>query len=216
MTGGPDNSTPAPAPARPAGRRFRLRLAAVSRWLHIYTSMLGLAAVLFFSITGLTLNHPDWMFGSVRRQNDYRGRLPAEWLAKSGQGSDQLRIVEFLRREHRLHGAVEEFREDDSGGSISFRGPGYSADVFFDPAVGKYDVSEVSEGLVAVLNDLHKGRHTGPAWSAVIDISAVLLIIVSASGLVLLLFIRRRRTAGIVAAVIGTAVMLAIAWMLVP
>ena len=153
MTGGPDNSTPAPAPARPAGRRFRLRLAAVSRWLHIYTSMLGLAAVLFFSITGLTLNHPDWMFGSVRRQNDYRGRLPAEWLAKSGQGSDQLRIVEFLRREHRLHGAVEEFREDDSGGSISFKGPGYSADVFFDPAVGKYDVSEVSEGLVAVLND---------------------------------------------------------------
>ena len=29
------------------------------RWLHIYLSMFGLAAVLFFSVTGITLNHPN-------------------------------------------------------------------------------------------------------------------------------------------------------------
>ncbi len=43
----------------PIRRRLAVRTAAVMRWLHIYVSLFGLAAVLFFSVTGLTLNHPD-------------------------------------------------------------------------------------------------------------------------------------------------------------
>ena len=37
------------------------------RWLHIYLSMFSLAVVLFFSVTGITLNHPDWFFGGAER-----------------------------------------------------------------------------------------------------------------------------------------------------
>jgi hypothetical protein len=44
------------------------------RWLHIYLSMFGLAAVLFFSVTGLTLNHPDW-FGEPERRVSARGQM---------------------------------------------------------------------------------------------------------------------------------------------
>ena len=40
-------------------------------------------------------------------------------------------------------------------------------------------------GFVALLNDLHKGRDSGRAWSFVIDLSAVLMALVSLSGLVL-------------------------------
>ncbi len=39
----------APSP----GRRFNLRFAAFVRWLHIYLSMFGLAAIVFFSLTGI-------------------------------------------------------------------------------------------------------------------------------------------------------------------
>ena len=52
------------------------------RWLHIYVSMFGLAAVLFFSVTGLTLNHPDW-FGEAARRVSVRGAMPPEWLRRS-------------------------------------------------------------------------------------------------------------------------------------
>ena len=42
----------------------RARLAAArrqgARWLHIYGSMASFAVVLFFAVTGLTLNHQDW------------------------------------------------------------------------------------------------------------------------------------------------------------
>ena len=47
-------------------RRLALRLAGIMRWLHIYLSMFGLAALLFFAVTGVTLNHPDWVFGGPR------------------------------------------------------------------------------------------------------------------------------------------------------
>ncbi len=30
-----------------------------ARWIHVYTSMVALVVVLFFGITGITLNHPS-------------------------------------------------------------------------------------------------------------------------------------------------------------
>ena len=39
------------------------------RWFHTYVSMLGLGSLLFFSVTGLTLNHPDWTLGGRRRES---------------------------------------------------------------------------------------------------------------------------------------------------
>ena len=42
-------------------------------------------------------------------------------------------------------------------------------------------------GLIAVLNDLHKGRYTYIVWNALIDISAIILMIFSLAGFVLLL-----------------------------
>src|SRR4051812_8291779 len=69
--------------ARSLRRRIAIRTAAITRWLHIYLSMFGLAAVLFFSVTGLTLNHPDW-FGETERRVSARGRMTPQWLRVGG------------------------------------------------------------------------------------------------------------------------------------
>ena len=209
----PTSGQSSPAATTNSNRRLKQRVAAVARWLHIYTSVLGLAAVLFFSITGFTLNHPDWMFGSVQRQKEFHGELTKTWLGSGGDPVDQLKIAEHLRHEHSLHGLVDEFLVQDDDCTLAFKGPGYSADVFIDRKSGKYDVSETSEGLVAVLNDFHKGRHTGSSWSLVIDIVAILLVIVSATGLALLFFIKRRRVGGTIIAVIGLLILLLVAWL---
>jgi hypothetical protein len=58
-------------------------------------------------------------------------------------------------------------------------------------------------GLVAALNDLHKGRDTGGKWSAVIDFSAVLMTLVSLTGLTLICFLSKRRLFGLLTALIG-------------
>ena len=61
-------------------RRLNIRFAKLMLWLHIYVSMFGLAAVLFFSVTGITLNHPDWFFGDSERQVQAEGQIDQKWL----------------------------------------------------------------------------------------------------------------------------------------
>jgi len=58
-------------------------------------------------------------------------------------------------------------------------------------------------GLFAILNDLHKGRDTGPAWLWVIDASAALMTLVSLTGLLLIFFLQKKRLSGLVAASAG-------------
>jgi hypothetical protein len=73
---------------------------------------------------------------------------------------------------------------------------------------GKYELTETNMGVIAVINDLHKGRDTGKAWSAVIDFSAIFMIVISVTGLILLFFLKKKRTNGLLWLVIGGAVTL--------
>jgi hypothetical protein len=200
----------------PLRARLHKRTAIVSRWLHVYLSMVSFAAVLFFAVTGLTLNHPDW-FASQQRTVVRHGVAEASLLRRGGDGDiDRLALVEMLRAREHLHGAVGEVVVDDAQVTFSARAPGYTADVFLDRATGKYAITEVSSGLVAAMNDLHKGRDAGKVWGWLIDASAVLLTLVSLTGLVLLWFVYKRRVAGLVLAVVGGGVLWAVYEWFVP
>ncbi len=215
---------------RPFRRRLAIRFAKLVRWLHIYLSMFGLAAVLFFSATGITLNHPDWFFGEAQRSVRSTGQIDPRWLrrdvAAAGASAEdpgdlspqvnKLEVVEFLRQTQGIRGALAEFRVDDSECVVSFKGPGYAADAFIDRDSGRYTLTQSFHGVIAVLNDLHKGRDTGLAWSILIDASAIVLTFISLSGLVLLLYLKLRRTPGLVVAIIGTIIVLALYLLGVP
>ncbi|MFA6276559.1 MAG: PepSY-associated TM helix domain-containing protein [Pedobacter sp.] len=179
-------------------------VAKLSRWLHIYLSMVSFAIVLFFSVTGLTLNHPTWLGGDKQVNVKNKGVLNVKWVNNPDTNKiAKLEIVEFLRKTYNVKGYVSEFRIDDSEVSVSLKGPAYSADAFIDRETGKYELSEIKMGIVAIMNDLHKGRDSGLGWSWIIDISAVFLILVSLSGLILLCFIKKRRVAGFITGIIG-------------
>jgi hypothetical protein len=70
-------------------------------------------------------------------------------------------------------------------------------------ADGKYELTETKMGIIAVINDLHKGRDTGKSWSWVIDFSAIFMIVISLTGLILLLFLKKKRTNGMLWLAIG-------------
>lgn len=181
---------------------WKRRIAKSARWLHIYGSMVSLAVVLFFSATGILLNHPQWFAGQVRTV-ERSGAMATAWTAGETDAVARLEIVEFLRSNQGIAGAVGDFRVDEREVSIAFRRPGYTADVFVDRETGRYTLSETRQGLAAVLNDLHKGRDSGGAWKFVIDVSAGLLCFVSLSGLVLLYFLQKHRAAGVLLTLIG-------------
>jgi uncharacterized protein len=189
------------------GRRLGLRLAAFVRWIHTYLSMFGLAAVLFFSLTGITLNHPRMFFDGIASSVEAEGQVNADWVR--GAVIKKLEVVESLRQAHGLRGALASFTTDEDECVVTFKGPGYSADAFIRRDNGRYRVTEERHGVIAVLNDLHKGRDTGPVWSAVVDISAALTAMASLTGLLLLFYIKRRRVLGLLTALIGAALLTA-------
>lgn len=171
----------------------------LSRWLHIYLSMASFAIVFFFAITGLTLNHADW-FEKQQNTIQVHGNMDPEFLAKDVA---KLEVVEHLRNTHGIHGAVKDFRIEDTDCSVSFKGPGYAADALIDRASGRYELTETRMGFFAILNDLHKGRDTGKAWAWVIDLSAVLMTLVSFTGLLLIFFLQKKRFSGLLVAAAG-------------
>lgn len=182
---------------------WKKRLIVWSRWLHIYLSMVSFAILFFFAVTGLTVNHIEW-FTHQQKTFQYKGTMPRAWLRPAdGKEVAKLEIVEQLRKAHGIKAALSDFRVDDAQCSVSFKGPGYTADTFIDRDAGSYEVTETRMGWGAIVNDLHKGRDTGPAWRLLIDLSAVLMTFVSVTGMALIFFLAKRRFSGLMAAGVG-------------
>lgn len=174
-----------------------------SRWLHTYLSMVSFTILLFFAVTGITLNHQAALTGEVKPRR-YTGVFEVSAVKAPDARKDE--IIAAIRSRHGIKAALSDFRVDNDQVQVSFKGPGYAADGFIDRATGKYEILESRLGFIAVVNDLHKGRDTGRVWSGVIDVSAGLMALVSASGLVLIFFLHKRVRAGLIALAIGTVI----------
>jgi hypothetical protein len=201
-----DTAAPKSVPAR-RPRSLKARTHVWMRWLHTYTSMISLLVVLFFSLTGITLNHPDWAFGNAETRRETTGTLPTGWI--EGTEVNWLTVAEELRAQQGVHGRAGDTRLDGTEASLSFKAPGYSADAFIDTATGKYTLNVQAQGGVAVLNDLHRGRDAGPAWAWLIDLSGVFLTVVSLTGLGILLYLKKSRVKAL-AAMLGAGVLVVV------
>jgi hypothetical protein len=158
---------------------------------HWISSALCLVGMLLFAFTGFTLNHA----GQIEAQATTVHRtaqLPAPLLKAVG-GDDERKGVA-------LPPAVADWitgtLDVDVGGRtgdwssdeiyISMPRPGGDAWVSIDRETGKVETERSSRGVMAYLNDLHKGRHAGPAWGWFIDVFALACVIFSVTGLLLL------------------------------
>ena len=174
-----------------------------ARWFHVYSSMIAFLLIFFFGITGITLNHPTWTFGSDIQMSTVEGQLPFS-PTFADNTADYLTISEFARSELGVSGSVDSFETTNDTIGITYRNPGYGADLFVDAVDGTYQLNVEQQGWVAVLNDLHKGRDSGSTWSWVIDVSAAFLVVVSLTGLLMQFFLRRRRRSAFISVAAGS------------
>lgn len=188
-------------------RPLRLRIHSLLRWLHIYTSMVSLVAVLFFAATGITLNHPDWLAGESTRE--LTGKMPPTW--KTAAGVDWMVVDEILRNTQGVHGTLSDHRADDAEASVTFKAPGYGADCFIKLADGTYRLTVSYQGAIGVLNDLHRGRDSGRSWAWLIDIAGFFLAFLSLTGLGLLWYLKKVRLKGFATLVAGGVLLLILA-----
>jgi hypothetical protein len=203
----PGSTAPESAGPRRRSTAAQRRHAGINRWmrwLHAYTSMISLLVVLFFGVTGLTLNHPSWTFGVGPSRSSYSGTLPAGYDVNGTV--DFLKISEVIRNKYDVTGEVTDHGVSGNDGRITYNGPGYEAALTFDVAAGTYQLKIDEQGLLGVMNDLHKGRNSSSSWRWVIDVSAILLVLVAFTGLGIQLFQRKRRTKALILSALGVLV----------
>jgi hypothetical protein len=195
-----------------ASHHRRLAFKKWSRTIHIYISMLGLLAVIFFSVTGIMLNHPDWFGFATPRVDKREGAIPEAMVKEP----DKLAIVEKLRKDFSATGAMDSFDIEDDALSISFKSPGRHTDAVIQRADGHAEVTLESYGLNGRLADLHRGTDAGPAWRFIIDSTAIVLLITCFTGLLLWCLVPKWRPLGLAALAVCVVGCLVVYYMVVP
>lgn len=186
------------------------------RWLHIYVSMAVLVVFVFFALTGITLNHPDWQLQAGKQSDSRQLQLPAaltglEFSADQLQQAEQAKqIADWLRAEHQIQGAVFAFSYDPDEQllELDFKQPAGFANAQIALDSGVVELTAEFGGYLALLNDLHKGRYAGTAWKWLIDVVAIACLVFALSGFYLLWRQPARRWLGVQCALTGAGVML--------
>jgi len=194
-------------------RRTRSTSASTQKWsrlIHTYASMIALLLMLFFGFTGITANHPEWTFGDQPTTTSRSGTL--DFAVTSDGATDYLKVSEFLRDTYNISADVSDYGTTGTQGSISYRAPGYAADATFDTDTGAYRITIEQQGLVGVMNDLHKGRDASSSWKWAIDISGAFLVLIALTGLILQFTLKRRRRSALIIAGAGALIALLLIW----
>lgn len=190
--------------------RFR-PIVALSRTIHVYLTMFAFLAIMFFAVTGLLLNHEDWFAGATRT-SVVTDTIPRRLL----EGPDQLMVVENLRARFGATGAVSTFDIDDATLHVELKGPGRRTEADIDRKSGLTVATTERRGFFVRLDDMHRGKDSGTAWKWVLDVSAILLFVGSLTGILMWFALPRRRKWGL-AALLSSAVILAVIYLaLVP
>src|SRR5437588_11983841 len=90
-----------------AGYRWALKAA---RHVHLVVSVFGLLVLLFFGLTGLMLNHPDWFALDEPQTQTVTGGLPSHLLKRP---LDKVLIVEHLRSEYGTTARMDTYQDDN-------------------------------------------------------------------------------------------------------
>jgi hypothetical protein len=176
-------------------RGFWLRT--LHQW-HWISSAVCLVGMLLFAVTGITLNHASRIEGDPQVDNRTL-ELPATLLpAFSDVAADRAplppAVVDWLSDALDIAIGTREAEWSDGEIYLSMPGPGRDAWLSIDRTTGAVEYERTDRGWVSYLNDLHKGRNTGPAWGWFIDVFAIACVVFTVTGLFLLqLHARQRR-----------------------
>jgi hypothetical protein len=178
-------------------------LKTLHQW-HWVSSALCLLGMLLFSVTGITLNHA----GQIEARPQVRtldAELPSPLQALLATAAPQAQegprgapgpqapvprvpaeVEQWVRSELGvdLRGRAPEWSQDEV--YVAMPRPGGDAWLRIGLQDGDVEYETTDRGWISYLNDLHKGRHSGVAWSWFIDIFAAACLLFSITGLLIL------------------------------
>jgi hypothetical protein len=157
------------------------------RLWHGWLSAFAFIALMFFSATGLLLNHPEWFHNEGAPVERHVQFDPAGLKAKSAAV-----LGKMLADRGMVHGVYASGDIDGDLALLRFEGVTGNTSVTLELSSGKTDIAWQKATALTVLNDLHRGKNAGPAWKWLIDISAGLFLVLSLIGYVLFFSMRHK------------------------
>ena len=163
------------------------------RMLHAYLSAGAFITLMFFAISGLMLNHPEWP-RAVRDSGDVETvTLDPDGVASALTANDPARaLAELVGRSAALRGAFQDAEVFDDEAFLRFTGVKGASDVAIDLTTGEAEVEISRANVTSIVHDLHRGKDAGAAWKLFIDVSAIVIFVMSAIGFVLFFSLRLR------------------------
>ncbi|RYG34999.1 MAG: hypothetical protein EON93_07220 [Burkholderiales bacterium] len=170
-------------------RLFWMTQARIWHWI---TGAATLVGMLMFSVTGITLNHA----GQIEAKpviTEVIKVMPPEVLAQLGEAPAEGEtailpkpVADWLQTETGATVSRRTGEWSDTEVYVGLPKPGGDAWLSIDRETGDVTYENTDRGAVSFLNDLHKGRNTGPVWFWFLDIFSVAAILFCITGLVLL------------------------------
>lgn len=159
------------------------------RW-HWISSAISLLVLLLFAVTGFTLNHAARIEASPRVERR-EATLPHDLLGQLAASREKTAplpasIAAFVTAHTGapVEGRAGDWSDDEV--AVSLPRPGGDGWVSIDRQTGEIQYEITDRGWLAYINDLHKGRNTGPVWSWFIDVFALACVVFALTGLLLL------------------------------
>lgn len=185
-------SDPAAAERAKAKKRAVARagfLRQTLRW-HWISAAVCLVGMLLFAITGVTLNHAGAIMAkpqTVARDGELPAALRADLrAAETAKGQLPVATRAWLDKAMQVKVPAGPVEWSTGEAYVALPGPGSDGWVTIDTESGAVAYEQTRRGWIAYLNDLHKGRNTGPAWSWFIDVFAAACVVFCLTGLLLL------------------------------
>ncbi|MBO4123713.1 PepSY-associated TM helix domain-containing protein [Cupriavidus gilardii] len=177
-----------------AQQRRAFWLKHLHQW-HWISSALCLIGMLLFAVTGFTLNHagqieaePKVVSRNAEAPAPVLAALKARKaaLADKDKGPVPAELADWLQREFEIdaQGREAEWSADELYVPLPRPGGDAWVSVALDSGETQYELT--TRGWISYLNDLHKGRNTGGAWSLFLDVFAFACLVFCVTGLFLL------------------------------
>jgi len=189
-----------------APRKWRLSRTDFYRYcrlIHGWLSALAFLVLCFFAVTGLLLNHPDWIKESTPQSIERQFELTAEELANVQFARDPAEALAIIAgKKTSLRGSFS--AGDQVGDEVFARLQGVRGltDLRVNFNTGVLQIVIEPAPLLPQLNELHRAERAGEQWRLMVDVAAIVLVLLSLIGYVIFFSLRYRlRTALLISAV---------------
>ena len=162
---------------------LKLRVYRQCRLWHGYLSAFAFVALLFFAVTGIFLNHPEWFTSKappVQSQNLTLTTAQVEELRTSPEPAQDL--TRIVAAQTTLYGEYNDGAVVGEEVFARLKGVRGSSDLRANLSDSSVQVTAEPATTMALLNALHRGEQAGAAWRTYIDVAAGALILVALAG----------------------------------